>query len=402
MAAGKKRDIAVLYGGRSVEHEISVITALQLMKALDPVKYNVIPVYIAPSGRWYTGNSLFEKNCYRNWASCQHTLTAVSLQPWPGIGGLKVEGGSLLKRFSTLLTGRFDTIPVDVFLLAFHGEYGEDGCIQGLLEMAEFPYTSCDVTSSAIAMNKYLCKSILRDHGIKVLPSKVARKFDAIHNLKSVTDSILQTPGLERFPLFIKPNHLGSSIGIAKAEDIESLHAALAKVFLYDTEAIVEPCLESMFEINVSVISSDPTRASVVEIPVATSGALSYEDKYMRGGGKKKGARSQGMASLVREIDPAALDSTIKEQVTSSALKAFEVLGCCGVVRFDFMHDNTDGSIYFNELNPQPGSLSFYLWVKSNPRFLYTEELDVLIESALKRRSQLASRERELGFMALK
>ena len=161
-----------------------------------------------------------------------------------------------------------------------------------------------------------------------------------------------------------------------------------------------------MFEINVSVLDDGKPRASVLEIPSKTGDALSYEDKYMRDGGKKKGQRkrtaSEGMASLVRDIDPKGLSKEIKEKVTAYAIKSFEVLNCSGVVRFDFMHDNTTGNIYFNELNPQPGSLSFYLWVKSHPPLLYTEEMNKVILAAEKRRQEKASRERELGFKALK
>jgi D-alanine-D-alanine ligase len=302
----------------------------------------------------------------------------------------------------SLFCASSDRLRVDIFLPAFHGEFGEDGCIQGLLEMADVAYTSSGVLSSSVAMNKYVCKSVLQTHGIPSLPAALVNKFEATEDLAKARAQILSTPGLESYPLFVKPNHLGSSIGIGRAENETGLNAALARVFLHDLQAIVEPCLTEMFEINVSVMDGEPARASVVEIPVSQSGLLSYEEKYMRDKGRKKtGESSEGMASLTRSIDPVNLPVSVKDQVSEYALKAFRLLDCRGVVRFDFMFDKRAEQIYFNELNPLPGSFSFYLWVKSHPPLLYTEELSLLIEHALKRKQQSAAVQRNLGFRAL-
>lgn len=384
-----KLNVGVLFGGRSVEHEISIITALQLIKALDTEKYTVLPVYITPEGVWYAGSVLLDRDIYRSFNPKDLKLKEVTLLPKPGVGGLtEVRSGKVL--------------PVDVFLPAFHGDFGEDGCIQGLFELAGVIYTGSGVAAAAISMDKYLCKSVLRDHGIPVLPSAVVRKEEIQGDFVSLVRKIAKTPGLDDFPFFVKPCCLGSSIGISRARNERELGVSLVRVFRHDSLAIVEPLLEDMFEINVSVLRTGDgsVRASVVEVPHSDSGTLSYEEKYMRGGGKK-GARSEGMAALIRSIDPESLDQSLKDSVINIAIRAYTLLGCAGVVRFDFMHDNLTGQLFFNELNPLPGSLAFYLWVESTPRLLYTEVLDEIITASIRRKGVEVGLEKEIGFRAL-
>lgn len=380
--------VAVLFGGRSVEHEISVISALQLMMAIDPAKYEALPVYISPSGTWHTGEALLDRSFYSRVPSSLGGLVEVTLLPKPGVGGLtKVAGGGV--------------IPVDVFLPAFHGQYGEDGCIQGLFEMAEVPYTGSNVPASAVTMNKYLCKMFLAAHGIPVLPAAVVERGDAQRNIQGVVASIAADPRFGAYPLFVKPCNLGSSIGVSRVEVPGDLAAALAKVFRYDTQALVEPCVSQLMEINVSVRDCNGAAPSVVEIPVSQSGVLSYEEKYMRDGGKKSG-QSQGMASLTRIIDPPDLAAEIRDAVTSYATRSFRLLGCSGVARLDFIYDLAASAVYFNELNAFPGSCSFYLWAKSRPRVLYTELIDGMIQAALRTYSVVSSLERDIGLRALR
>lgn len=382
-----KLNVAVLYGGCSAEHEISIITALQAIAAMDTLHYQAIPVYVHPNGRWYSGDALLDKQFYKQMPDSFQQVEEVSLIPNPFSKGLtRLQKGG--------------TIPVDVYFLAFHGQYGEDGCVQGLLELAQAAYTGCDVTSSALSMNKSLCKAIVQQNGIPVLPSILIGKEEAQRDLPSVRKTIRNTPGLESFPLFVKPAHLGSSVGIGIASDESSLDGALAKAFVYDDHALIEQCVTDIMEINVSVLDGDPLRVSVVEIPVATGKALTYEDKYLRGGSKTSGS-SGGMASLTRMIDPPHLDPAIKAQVQHYALKAFKLLGCSGVGRFDFIYDLSKKQIYFNELNAIPGSLSFYLWEKSSPRLLYSDMIDCLIQSARKRKANKLSLKQSIGFKAL-
>lgn len=390
-----KPTVAVMFGGRSVEHEISVITALQAIQAMDPFNYKIVPVYISLEGKWYTGPQLLDKAFYRGLPGTLTSVQEVFLPPDPTVGGLVAMSGNRLE-------GDKSCIPIDIAFVNFHGQFGEDGCIQGLLELAEIAYTGCNVTASAVAMNKYHCKVFLEAHGIPVLPSTVVTKESAIHNFSEARNKILQCKGLERFPLFVKPCHLGSSVGISKAFDVRSLDAALAKAFQYDDEAIIEPCVTNIMEINVSVLEGNPPIASVVEIPVASTGnVLSYEDKYMRGGKKTSGRSSDGMASLTRIIDPQQLPDEIKKPVIEYGLKAFSLLRCSGVGRFDFIFDKDRAQLYFNELNPIPGSLAFYLWEKSHPPLLYTEVLNRMLKGAQERRAQKLTLQRNFGFKAL-
>ncbi|MCX6114941.1 MAG: D-alanine--D-alanine ligase [Proteobacteria bacterium] len=387
--------VAVLFGGRSVEHEISVISALQLMLAVDPAKFDLIPVYITPNGSWYIGAALLERSFYAKALENLAQLEEVTLLPKPGVGGLTRLGAR----------GLSSVIEVDLFLPAFHGQYGEDGCIQGLFEMAQVPYTGSDLPSSAITMNKYLCKMYLSAHGIPVLPASIVHRNEAQADIKQVVSGLLSQDKFKHFPLFIKPCNLGSSIGVSRVNDATELAAALAKVFRYDTQALVEPCVSKIMEINVSVRAQlgieSGIEASVVEIPVSESGTLSYEEKYLRDGGKKSG-RSQGMASLTRVIDPADLDSELRNQVIELAKRSFSLLGCSGVARLDFIVDLATNKLYFNELNAFPGSCAFYLWARSKPRVLYTQLIEDMINAALGRFATNAALDRDIGLRALK
>jgi D-alanine-D-alanine ligase len=391
-----KQRLAVLFGGRSVEHEISVITALQLIGAIDSERYDILPVYIAPNGCWYTGEELLERAFYKTVPASLSRLKEVTLLPKPGVGGLVRVGHPTRISMSDAAA----TIPVDVFVPVFHGQFGEDGCIQGLLEMAQVPYTGSNVPASAITMHKYLCKMYLRAHEIPVLPALMITRRETQMALTAKTEWILSQKGFENLPLFVKPCNLGSSIGVSRVKTREELAPALAKVFRYDTTALIEPCVSNIMEINVSIRAHDGVIASVVEIPVSDSGVLSYEEKYLRGGGKKSGP-SQGMASLTRVIDPQDLDEEIRSRVIELGKRSFQLLGCSGVARLDFILDLDTGALYFNELNSFPGSCSFYLWVRSKPRVLYTDLIEDMIQTALNTFEEQACLDRNIGLKAL-
>jgi D-alanine-D-alanine ligase len=396
----KRLQLAVLFGGRSVEHEISVITGLQLIMAIDPARYTVVPVYVAPDGRWFTGEKLLERSFYKGVPSALSALQEVTLLPKPGVGGLIKVGGSTDS--TTLFSTRQSSIiPIDIFVPVFHGQFGEDGCIQGLFELAQVPYTGSNVPSSAITMNKYLCKKYLGAHDIPVLPALSVTRGEAQSKLPEIVSWITSQPGFDTLPLFVKPCNLGSSIGVSRVKSVDDLAPALAKAFRYDTVALIEPCVSELMEINVSIREHNGTVASVVEIPVSDSGVLSYEEKYLRGGGKKSG-QSQGMASLTRVIDPPDLDENIRQRVIELGKRSFRLLGCSGVARLDFILDLASGALYFNELNSLPGSCSFYLWIRSQPRVLYSDLIDDMIQTALNTFEEQSSLDRHIGLKALK
>ncbi len=388
MSSSRRIRVAVLFGGRSVEHEISVISALQLISAVDTLKYEPIPVYIDQEGRWYTGDSLLQRELYRDLNKRRVELTQVTLRPEPGLGGLEVVGDAAQR------------ISVDVFFPVFHGRFGEDGCIQGLFELTEMPYVGCGVLAAALSMSKQRCKDFVRSWQVPVLPGVLVTKAEVLESLERTLDRIVGVEGLREFPLFVKPNNSGSSIGIGRAKNREELAVALARVFAFDHEALVETCMTEMFELNVSVVAGKTPAVSVIEMPVPSDAALTYEDKYLRGG--KKTGESQGMASLTRLIDPPEVPTELREQVQMFARTVFEAMGCNGVARFDFIVDKRSGKAYFNEVNSPPGSLAFYLWEKTTPRLLYTELIERLIECAIIRAQERLSLKSDIEFKALK
>lgn len=393
-----KKQIAVLFGGPSAEHEISILTALQAISAMDSITFDIHPFYLHPSGKFYTGTALLDTSFYRNFSThlAQNAVQEVVLLADPESKGFVKKQGNKIDCASLY--------PIDVYFMCFHGQYGEDGCVQGLLELKQAAYTGCNLTAAAVAMNKHLSKSLVKECGIPVLTHALITKIQAQRSFRDVYETIISTKGLEHFPLFIKPCHLGSSIGISIARDKASLQAGLAKALYYDDQVLIEPCITHLMEINSAVMDADPPEVSILEMPIATSDLLSFEDKYLRGGSKSKGtssATNSGMAALARVIDP-DIDPEIKATLISYAQKAYRALGCSGTVRIDFMIDLDSGSIYFNELNPIPGSLAFYLWEKSTPRRTFTEVLNKMIEEALLRHKNRLSLQQTLDFRALK
>ena len=397
-----KKKVGVVFGGRSAEHEISILSAIQAMDALDVEKFEVVPIYISHEGKWYSGKDLRLKEFYKGLPTGFSKVSEVDFSPVPGKGNLFFKKRSLF--------GGLESIPIDVYLPIFHGQYGEDGCIQGLFELADVAYAGPQVLASSMAMNKYVCKSFLAYHGVPVLPSIVILKQDAQADMGQVCKKILSTPGVDKFPLFVKPGNLGSSVGVGRAKDENELAVCLAKAFKLDGEAIVEPCITNLMEINVSVMESKGIEpdVSVVEIPVASGEFLSYEDKYLREGKGKKGGSSSagnardGMAGLTRVIDPDNLDPKYRDGVRELAAKSFKLLGCTGVVRFDFMVNVDSGELFFNEVNVIPGSLAFYLWERSKPLMLFSDILERIISGAETRFALKKQLQRDIGFKALK
>ena len=288
------KNVAIVYGGRSVEHEISILTALEAFAAFDTTTYKPILVYIDLHGRWWTGEKLKDRTFYQAFHSrtegAKVEVEEVTLLPTPGIGGLVKGGkdGGLLGAVSRLFGGgkKDVVIPVDVWMPLLHGTYGEDGWIQGLFELTELPYTGCPVRAAAVGMSKPTTKVLAKDRGVPVLPWDVIEAHE--WSTKDPTPVVERLQKLGPWPLFVKPANLGSSVGVAKADDAPALIAALVKVFQHDVQAIVEPCVVDLSEINVSVrrVNGKPL-ASVVEMPVrrSKSGVLTYEDKYVGPGG---------------------------------------------------------------------------------------------------------------------
>jgi D-alanine-D-alanine ligase len=394
--------VAVLFGGKSTEHEVSVITGLEIVGALDVRKYQAIPVYIAQDGSWYAGSSVGDKDFYSRLPGSLKEGTPVTLLPNGQAKGLTVldETVTLSERIAGKKTAR--TLAIDVFLPAFHGSFGEDGCIQGLFEMANVAYVGSGVLASALSMNKAQCKRLLQAHGIPVLPWTTVARGVWQRDPVAAREAVLAAEGTDRFPLFIKPCNLGSSIAIAAAADVAALDAALEQVFRYDDTALIEPQVVAITEINVSVLRGAELRASVVERPLSKTGVLTYADKYGSSGKAKKGQRRTGsIADAERRIDPKDVPEAAKTRAQQLALNAFQIIDCAGVARIDFILNQETGDVFFNEINPLPGSMSYYLWENSTPPLTYTALLGEIIEDALRRKAIKDASQRDSGLRML-
>ncbi|MBQ9383801.1 MAG: D-alanine--D-alanine ligase [Ruminiclostridium sp.] len=362
--------LGVFFGGKSVEHEVSVITALQACRSLDTNKYDIIPIYITKNTEFYIGENIGKIEAYKNIPA----LLKESSRVIPVGNNGTVE----LLHYPVKKFGNNVAAVIDVALPAVHGTNVEDGALQGYLQTLGIPYAGCDVISSAVGMDKYVMKCVFADNGIPVLPGTVINIKEFTHEKDAVIEKI---ESRTTYPVIVKPVNLGSSVGIRKAKDRAGLVDALDYAFTFAVKVLVENAITELKEINCSVLGDyESAEASECEEPIANDEILSFQDKYV-GGTKSSGGKS-GMASLKRKI-PADITPEQREEVRTLAVKAFKALGCSGVSRIDFMLDRSTGKIYLNEINTIPGSLAFYLWEPVGVK--YGALLDRLIELAFKR-----------------
>lgn len=363
-----KINLAVIFGGKSVEHEVSVISAVQAMASLNKEKYNIIPVYMTKSNEFYTGQQLFDINSYKNIPELLTNCTECIL--------VRSEGKVSLIRQKMKKFGSNHISDIDVVFPIVHGTNVEDGALQGYIQTLDIPYVGCDVLSSAIGMDKFAMKILLKEAGFPVLDCCRFSDFEA-ENIDKCLDKV---EAKFSYPVIVKPINLGSSVGISKASDRRSLENSIEESFQFADRILVEPAIVKLKEINCAVVGdSEEAEASVCEEPVQCDEILSYNDKYVSG---DKSGGSKGMATLKRKI-PAEITAEQEEFIRKTAVDAFKYLGCCGVTRIDFMIDMEDNKVYLNEINTIPGSLAFYLWEPKGVK--YTELLDRLINLALKR-----------------
>lgn len=367
-----KINLAVIFGGKSVEHEVSVISAVQAMASINKEKYNIVPVYMTKKNEFYTGEKLFDINAFRDIPSLLGECTECVF--------VRSEGKVQLIRRKMKKLGSNIISDIDVAFPIVHGTNVEDGALQGYLQTLDLPYVGCDVLASAVGMDKFVMKILLKDAGFPVLDCCRFSSFEA-YKLDELMDKVeAKFP----YPVIVKPINLGSSVGISKASDRASLEKSMEEAFSFADRILVEPAVVKLKEINCSVVGdSESAEASVCEEPVQCDEILSYEDKYVGGGSKSGG--SKGMATLKRKI-PAEITPEQDEFVRKTAVEAFRYLGCCGVTRIDFMLDMAADKIYINEINTIPGSLAFYLWEPKGVK--YSELLERLIQLALKRYRQ--------------
>lgn len=368
-----KTNVAVFFGGRSVEHEISVISALQAISAFNQEKYNVIPIYISKQGRWYTGDNLLNIRNYRDMNSLVGNAEEVFMRPEYGDFNLyrvHTKSGLFAKKIDPVVAELHVAIPV------LHGTNGEDGVFEGLLETIGIPFAGCNTLSSANGMDKITMKMILRESGVPVVDYVWFTDKQWSLQRDKLINQIENKIG---YPVIVKPANLGSSVGIGKADEQIQLIEKINNACRFSQRIIVEHKIEKMKEINCSVLGDcDDYQPSVCEEPISQGDFLSYDEKY-RGG-------NEGMAASEKRI-PADLPEETTKRIQHLACETFRVLSCHGVSRVDVMIDENENLIYVNEINTIPGSLSYYLWEATGIKF--EDLMDKLVQLALKRKREV-------------
>ncbi|MBP5661748.1 MAG: D-alanine--D-alanine ligase [Clostridia bacterium] len=360
--------IAVFFGGKSVEHDVSIVTAQQLMQNINREKYTVVPVYISREGDWYSGEKLMHVEAFRHFDAGDPAVTRVYLPANTRVKQLYrfTPEKRRFKRENPVFS------KIDAALLAMHGLNGEDGTLQGLLEMAGVPYTSSGVLGSAAGMDKILMKAAFAGAGFPVLPYTYFDRQAWENDQETVLD---QCEDRLTYPMFVKPSNLGSSIGISKARDRAELAKAIALAVQYDHRVLVEKGLDAPKEINCSALGfGDKVKASVCEMPAAKEDFLTFSDKYLSGG-----KNEASMEALSRRI-PAPIPEDMTARVRQMTVDIFKLMDCKGVVRIDYIADHDLANLYVNEINTIPGSFAFYLWEPLG--ISYAKLIDILIETA--------------------
>ncbi|MCR5583839.1 MAG: D-alanine--D-alanine ligase [Lachnospiraceae bacterium] len=359
-------NLAVFFGGRSVEHEVSVISALQAVACMDRERFNVIPVYITKKNEMYVGDAVGDIKEYKNIpALLKKSHKVIMLN----------DGRDIVLTSYPKKLFKNTEIRVDVAFPIVHGTNVEDGVFQGYLKHLGVPFVGCDVMSSAVGMDKYVQKTVLKYNDIPVLDCLMYTLSD-YRNVNKMVEEIEKKLG---YPVIVKAANLGSSVGITVANDRDTLFTAIDDSFRYARKVIVEHAITNLREINCAVLGDEnDAMASEIEEPFKSKEILSYKDKYQSGG---KGG-SKGMAGVSRQI-PADVPEEMRERIRDLAVRSFKALGCSGVSRVDFMIDTDNNALYFNEINTIPGSLAFYLWEPLG--IPYKELLNKMVDLALKR-----------------
>ncbi|MCW9707044.1 D-alanine--D-alanine ligase family protein [Fodinibius salsisoli] len=369
------KNIIVAFGGVSPEHEVSVLSAMQAIASLEDTQYHIVPLYVTKSGRWLTGAPLLDLENYQD-------LDALINQATPCTFAHNDLGKPVLQETEKKsFFGSREQYPIHAVLPAFHGSEGENGAFQGACEMYNIPYAGSRVFASSLGMDKVKAKELCRAHGIPVVEGFDFDEAEWAKDQQAITSQAQQLG----YPLIIKPVTLGSSIGVARADDEEDLIEAVETSFRFDNNLMVEKAVSPLMEINCSILGApEDMQHSVCERPLGQEETLSFEDKY-----QSDGSRQKGMASADRII-PADISDELTDKIQSLSRKIFKTFRASGVARLDFLVNAETEDIYFNEINTIPGSFSFYLWEESGMNM--RELMLKLIEIGLKQHQQKIGR----------
>ncbi|NLE20887.1 MAG: D-alanine--D-alanine ligase, partial [Clostridiales bacterium] len=341
----KKITLGVIFGSRSCEHEVSVISALQLAAMADPFRYEVVPVYISKRGEWFIGGALWKLRTYIDFDPRRSGLTRV----FPDLTARSRALTAFRRGRPFGGETRYAAVRLDCAIPVLHGLNGEDGTVQGMLELMEVPYATTGVAGSAAGMDKIIMKRLFRGCGFPVLPDAAVLRDAYEADPEAIFAAVEQALP---YPVFVKPANLGSSIGVSRADSRAQLRDALDLAFTLDRRVLVEQGLDDPMEVNCSVMGfGSHAEPSVVEQPVRAGDLLDFKTKYLAGAGET------GMASLSRII-PARISEEMTRKVQGLAVDIFKALDCKGVVRVDFMVSAADGALYVTEINTIPGSMA--------------------------------------------
>ncbi len=371
----KKITLGVIFGSRSCEHEVSVISALQLAAMADPFRYEVVPVYISKRGEWFIGGALWKLRTYIDFDPRRSGLTRV----FPDLTARSRALTAFRRGRPFGGETRYAAVRLDCAIPVLHGLNGEDGTVQGMLELMEVPYATTGVAGSAAGMDKIIMKRLFRGCGFPVLPDAAVLRDAYEADPEAIFAAVEQALP---YPVFVKPANLGSSIGVSRADSRAQLRDALDLAFTLDRRVLVEQGLDDPMEVNCSVMGfGSHAEPSVVEQPVRAGDLLDFKTKYLAGAGET------GMASLSRII-PARISEEMTRKVQGLAVDIFKALDCKGVVRVDFMVSAADGALYVTEINTIPGSMAFYLWEKTGEGLRYRGLIDQLVEGAFRAQAE--------------
>lgn len=362
-----KIKIGVIYGGETVEHEVSVISALQAMNNLNEDKYVIVPIYISKDRIWYTGHMLRDIEFYKEFEDEKKYAIKVMLY--------KKGKTFLLQRTTGLF--RKDITDLDVILPVVHGNNVEDGSLAGLLDSIGIPYVGSHVLGGALGQDKVVMKQVMESVNLPIVPYTWFYDSEYLDNKENILKEIKKIG----YPVIVKPATLGSSIGIEVAKNEKDIESKIEDAMEYDTKIVVEKVIENLTEVNASVLGNyEYQKVSPLEEVMGEDEILSFADKYLDNA-KSKGTASKGMASTSR-IVPARISEKLTKEIQDTAKQVFKVLNLSGVCRVDFLIDNKENKFYVNEPNTCPGSLSFYLWKEAGMK--YSELLDEMISIAIK------------------
>ncbi len=341
-----KKTVAVFFGGRSAEHDVSIITAHTpiIQSLLAAGQFDVQPIYIAKNGSWYSDQAMndiayFKRDDLESQLAKQKKVQMLFDK------GLKIMWQGFMPK----------TVNIDIAFPAMHGTFGEDGSLMGLLRMAGIPFVGCDIFASAVAMDKVLTKQVIAAEGVPVVPYVWFTAYD--WGIKK--DVLKEKIAKLKWPLFVKPVHLGSSIAITKVKQNSELENAIEVALHYDDKVLVEESVENLVEVTLPIMGNDELQLAAVERPLNKTEFFDFNDKYLSGGKKSGGANSE-----YSEI-PANIDKELADQAEDLGKRTYYALGCSGIARIDFLIDGVSKQVYVNEVNTLPGSLYQHNWKKT-------------------------------------